>query len=318
MTLLHPRAGARRWRAHDLDGQRLFFDRVDGLNVLLEDASTAGLKRVAPRTVQLALTNRCDKACAFCYRLSGAADAFTFDDVVALARFCDGWGVLELALGGGEPTLFPRFPELLHTLWTETGLCPNFTTNGRDLGFLPDVRGAYGQLQLSVYDEDAPHARVARLAAMGARFGLNYLVTPARVRTLEADVAAFLAHGACDILFLSYKGFEPALHLSQDDCRRLDASLVKLYELFGPVASFKVDVCWGRRLERAPRLFDASDCGAGVDFISITSDRTLLGCSFMAEGPRLNDFEALPRLYESLRTRAALGPAGCARRRLAS
>lgn len=36
----------------------------------------------------------------------------TFDALVELARSCDEWGVLELAFGGGEPTVFPRFAAL--------------------------------------------------------------------------------------------------------------------------------------------------------------------------------------------------------------
>ncbi len=54
----------------------------------------------------------------------------------------------------------------------------------------------YGQLQLSVYDEDQPLQALEHLAEESARFGLNYLVTPARVRTLEADLLQFLERGA--------------------------------------------------------------------------------------------------------------------------
>jgi MoaA/NifB/PqqE/SkfB family radical SAM enzyme len=39
------------------------------------------------------------------------------------------WGVLEVALGGGEPTLLPDFPELLAAI-RAGGMVPNVTTNG--------------------------------------------------------------------------------------------------------------------------------------------------------------------------------------------
>src|SRR5207302_532960 len=39
------------------------------------------------------------------------------------------WGLLELALGGGEPTVLPDFPELLAAIRAE-GMVPNVTTNG--------------------------------------------------------------------------------------------------------------------------------------------------------------------------------------------
>lgn len=275
-------------------------------------------QRVAPRTVMLALTNACDKACAFCYRPPDAASRFGFDEVLELARFCDEWGVLELTLGGGEPTLFPRFGQLVRAIWAETGLCPSFTTNGRRLretGLLRELRGAYGQVQLSVYEEDAPLGLIEHLVDEGARFGLNYLVTPARVRTLETDLASFASRGVRDVLLLSYKGEDPALHLGPDDCRRLDASLVRLARVFGGALTLKIDVCWGPRLPNAPRLFAPHDCEAGDDFLSITSDRRVQHCSFAREGVPFDDVRELRGLWQGLRARRErVNVPGCTRR----
>ncbi len=304
------------FRSHSLDGGALFFDRMTGTNVLVENERTRGLRRTAPRTVMLALTNACNKACHFCYRPADAASRFTFDSVLELASVLDAWGVLELTFGGGEPTNFPRFAELVCAIWEQTRLCPSFTTNGLTLertGLLRAIRGKYGQVQLSIYDEDSPLERVAWLAQEGARFGLNYLVTPARVRTLEADVVAFVQRGARDVLLLSYKGSDVAMHLSENECAQLDESIVRLKRLFGPVLTLKVDVCWGTRLKRAPKLFDG-DCGAGSDFLSITSDRKVLACSFSGGGAAFEQPSELPELWARLHQRpspADIG--GCTR-----
>lgn len=236
---------APRFRALDLDGKALLFDRRTGVNMLVTNERTAGLRRVAPRMLQVALTNACDKSCSFCYRPLDARSRWTFDELLELARFCDEWGVLEIAFGGGEPTLFPRFPELLHAIWAETGLCPSFTTHGLRLtpDLLKQIRGAYGQLQVSVYEEDDTFAIVDLLVAERARFGLNYLVTPNRARTIEADVFAFADRGVQDFLFLSYKGEDRSLHLSERETRMFDESLAKLHQLFGKRIALKVDVC---------------------------------------------------------------------------
>lgn len=306
------------WRGHELDGRLLLFDRTSGTNVLLENERTKRHQRVAPRTVMLALTNVCNKACTFCYRPADAESRFTFDDVVELARFLDEWGVLELTFGGGEPTLFPRFAELVNTIWRETKLCPSFTTNGlrlEQLGLLRQLRGAYGQLQLSVYEEDEPLGVIAHLVEERARFGLNYLVTPARVVTLEARMAEWMGHGVRDVLLLSYKGADPALHLSDDDCRRLDDSLVRLHRVFGSTLTLKVDVCWGDRLPRAPKLFESSDCEAGDDFLAISSDRRVQSCSFASAGVAFHDPRELRALWAKLRSeRPSAGVRGCTRR----
>jgi MoaA/NifB/PqqE/SkfB family radical SAM enzyme len=308
--------GRRGWRALDLDGQALLFDRRTGTNMLVTNASTAALRRSAPRMLQVALTNACDKTCSFCYRPLEAKSRWTFDDLLDLARVCDAWGVLEIAFGGGEPTLFPRFAELLRAIWSETGLCPSFTTNGLRLRkeFLREIRGAYGQLQVSVYDEDDTFAIIDLLVGERARFGLNYLVTPKRVRSIEADVFAFMDRGVRDILFLSYKGSDSSLHLSAYETRVFDESLAKLHDMLGQQVALKVDVCWAGRLVRAPQLLNESDCQANIDFLSITSDKKVLSCSFSEGGIPFGEVSEIRAIYETLRSKriAAQSP-GCAR-----
>lgn len=303
------------WRALELDGEVLLFDRDTGTNVLIDNDKTRDLVRAAPRMLQVAITNACDKDCAFCYRPHEAKNRWSFDDVLELAKVCDRWGVLEIAFGGGEPTLFPRFPELLRAIWTTTGMCPSFTTHGRRLTpeLLRAIRGHYGQLQVSVYDEDDTDAIVALLVAERARFGLNYLVTPARVRSIEADVMSWVARGVTDMLFLSYKGSDPALHLSERECRMFDHSLAKLHARL-PQIALKVDVCWASRLVETPQLLDGPDCGANIDFLSLTSDKRVLACSFASEGIAFESPAELPAIWRSLQTQRLAAPsAGCAR-----
>ncbi|HEU0031550.1 MAG TPA: radical SAM protein [Kofleriaceae bacterium] len=305
-----------RWRALELDGEVLLFDRVRGTNMLVANDTTKHLVRRSPRMLQVALTNACNKSCAFCYRPLEAKSRWTFDELVALARFCDDWGVLEIAFGGGEPTVFPRFPELLHAIWDQTGLCPSFTTNGLllDADYLARIRGAYGQLQVSVYDEEDTGAIVDLLVTERARFGLNYLVTPARVRSFEADVFAFADRGVRDFLFLSYKGDDPTLHLSARECRIFDDSLAKLHELFGRQIAFKVDVCWASRLVKSPQLLNGPDCGANIDFLSITSDKRVLSCSFAHGGVPFADVSEIRTIWQAMqRERIATTSPGCAR-----
>ena len=303
------------WRVLELDGEVLLFDRDTGTNMLIDTERTRDLRRAAPRMLQVALTNACDKSCGFCYRPLEAKNKWSFDDLVELARVCDRWGVLEIAFGGGEPTLFPRFPELLRTIWTETGMCPSFTTHGKRLTpeMLGAMRGHYGQLQVSVYDEDDTGAIVDLLVAERARFGLNYLVTPARVRSIEADVMMWVARGVSDILFLSYKGSDQALHLSDKETRMFDASLAKLHRRL-PRVALKVDVCWAGRLVESPQLLNTPDCGANIDFLSLTSDKRVLACSFANEGIAFESPSELPTIWRGLQDQRLAAPsAGCAR-----
>jgi len=145
-----------KWRAWPTDGKLLLFDRTTGTNHLLSGAETAHLRQKAPRSIQMALSNACEKSCDFCYRPAKARSQWSYEQVLDFCRFCEDWGVLEIAFGGGEPTLYPRFAPLLKDIWNQTAICPNITTHGLNLSddFLQEIRGYYGQIQLSVYDED--------------------------------------------------------------------------------------------------------------------------------------------------------------------
>ena len=61
------------WRAHPLDGAMLWFDPRTGRSVRFDAPETRELRRVAPRVVMFAITNRCNLACSFCSRVSWAA-----------------------------------------------------------------------------------------------------------------------------------------------------------------------------------------------------------------------------------------------------
>lgn len=307
-----------RMRRLDLDGAILLFDRDSGRNVLVRGEDTASCVQTAPRVVQMALTNACNKTCGFCYRPLEARSGWSFDEVVAFGRMLSGWGVLELALGGGEPTVFPRFPELVRRLWAETELAVNFTTNGTRLTdeLLDAIDGSIGQIQVSVYDDEDTNGIIDRLVRRNVRFGLNYLVTPRRLRTLDADLLAWAARGARDVLLLSYKG-EDRLHLSTTELAELDASIVRCHRHFAGRLQLKVDVCWSTRLPHAPQLFFDADCRAGALFLSVTSDKRVLPCSFASHakaGIALDDFHELPAIYARLKEeKRAANVAGCAR-----
>ena len=300
-----------------MDGKLLRFDRTRGVNQLFSGNETAHFVQRAPRVLQVAITNVCNKSCEFCYRPQDAASEWTLDELMELARFAADWGVLEFAFGGGEPTVFPDFVELMQRIWTETPLCPNFTTNGLRLTdtMLRELRGYYGQIQLSVYDDDDYWTTIDRLVAARAQFGLNYLITPKRLRTLEADVRVFMTHGVRDILLLSYKGHDSAMHLSPTECRRFDDSVRRLYDQLGNRISLKVDVCWGTRLMRTPQLlFEGGDCGANAGFLSIGSDKTVLPCSFAERGTRFDRISDIRDIYLEIKGKQLMAGPGCARR----
>lgn len=306
-----------RLRRFPLDGKLLLFDRESGLNALCEGEETAALRQRAPRVVQFGITNRCNLACTFCSRDLGAESRWNPESAFTMLAGLAEQGVLEVAFGGGEPWAFPGFAALVRRLHEETPLAVNLTTNGLLLtpARLAAIEGAYGQIRLSLYEDNDWQSRVSMLAAEGARFGVNWLVTPARLPELEATVLRLAALGCRDVLLLSYNGRDEELHLSTEQAADLAIRVERLARALRRRLVLKLDVCWGERMEPVPRLFARADCGAGRDFIVLTSDKKLMPCSFHHVAIAIRDAGEVMDVWN--KRQAELGAAardpGCAR-----
>ena len=109
------------------------FDRESGIHVLLEEIRYSNsLLCKSPRTVSIALTNRCDLHCDFCYTPKGR-QMIEFADLQNLVVALDNCGVLEITLGGGEPLLHPEFIDICKWIWESTSMATSVTTHGHHL-----------------------------------------------------------------------------------------------------------------------------------------------------------------------------------------
>ncbi len=78
--------------------------------------------------VDMKITDHCPFGCSFCYQSSVAAGAHADDRaVMQYLQECRDMGVFEIAFGGGEPTLHPRFVEIVQFA-RQLGMVPNVTT----------------------------------------------------------------------------------------------------------------------------------------------------------------------------------------------
>jgi MoaA/NifB/PqqE/SkfB family radical SAM enzyme len=313
---LPPRLRGLDWQVHPLDGALLLFERDSGLNILLEGEETTRLQRIAPRTLLIAVTNICNLQCPFCYRNLASPSDWTYESLLEFCQQASDWGVLEVAFGGGEPTLFKGWSGFINELYATSRLCINFTTNGMFLteDFLHAIEGKYGNIRLSLYDTNAWAQTIERLVGSGARFGVNWLITPDDLPTLESKFLSLLALGVRDFLLLSYKGSDMHMHFRGQHYQELSALINRLHEAVGGMVQIKLDSCWGDMLPSVPRLFETGDCGAGDDFLSITSDRQIKPCSFHHWTIPFQTLDDVRRFWESTRqSRQAAGIAGCAR-----
>lgn len=311
-----PRFRNSSWKAHPLDGKLLLFNRQTGMNILIEGGETKHFQRIAPRTLQIALTNFCNLTCPFCYREKSSNSLWRYDTILKFCQGADAWGVLEVAFGGGEPMIFPKFEDLICELYATTKLCVNFTTNGTllDESFLWAVDGRYGQIRLSIYNDNKWEETIKLLVKRNARFGINWLITPNELKIFEDKFGDLFRLGVRDFLFLSYKGDDSSLHLASEEYPEFEYLITKAYGFYGEAVTMKFDVCWGNALPNVPRLFPSNDCGAGDDLLSITSDFKIQPCSFHNIAIPFHTMSDVRRYWQNQRNarRAAL-IAGCAR-----
>jgi MoaA/NifB/PqqE/SkfB family radical SAM enzyme len=311
-----PRLWTSSWKVHPLDGKLLLFNRQSGINILIEGDETKHFQRIAPRTLQIALTNFCNLTCSFCYREKSSNSLWRYDTLLKFCQEAGTWGVLEVAFGGGEPMIFPKFEELLCELYDTTDLCVNFTTNGTLLNesFLHVIGERYGQIRLSIYEDNNWQETIKLLVRYGSRFGVNWLITPVEVKNFEDKFRNLLSFGIRDFLLLSYKGDNRSLHLSHQDYLKFEYLIRSIYGLYGESVTIKFDVCWGNTLSSVPRLFSFNDCGAGDDLISITSDFKIQPCSFHNITVPFHTIDDVRNYWQSQRkARQVALIAGCAR-----
>lgn len=109
----------------------------DGDAIVFHDAETgmkfrwsegAYDKATRPELVDVKITDRCAHGCAFCYQGSTPeGEDAPLGRVKAVIDALSAAGVFEMAIGGGEPTEHPDFPEILRYA-ADQDVTPNFTT----------------------------------------------------------------------------------------------------------------------------------------------------------------------------------------------
>lgn len=294
----------------ELDGAALFFDPASGVNRLIRNNTTRNLRRRAPRSLQVGLVSTCNLTCGFCYRDAKADNKLSREFLVDFLGRAADWGVLEVAFGGGEPLLFPEFPEMLQELRVKTPLALNFTSNGTllDSKMLERLGDSPNEIRISAYPDNSYRETIRMLK--GRNVGVNWLVTPANFGLIETYARDFIELGARNILLLGYMGADESMCLSPSNLAQLRSSILRMRG-----APLRLHICWYPLLSDLPHLFDRGDCGAGDEFLTITPDRCVQACSFSSKKWPFDDIEDVVRIYQELRdAKPAAEIGGCTRR----
>lgn len=265
-----------------------FYDRVSGYHVLLDEKPVPReLWSRAPSLVSIALTNVCDLACEFCYAPK-STHHLEFDDLLRWCKELDALGTLEVAFGGGEPTLYRELPELCAAIWEQTELGISITTHGHHLtpDLIARLRGNVSIIRISI---DAPEPIYSAIRgrplgrleqnvrAIGGRIpvGVNTVVNSATLEYLDELSALVESWQATDLLLLpEIRGGR--FTLTTDEWARLSGWLTANF------GRFPLNVTYDARPHLGcPFLFDEEP---DQDYVHISADGHLRLCSYERGG----------------------------------
>lgn len=140
---------------HKVQHYTTYFDQNTGFFVRKEDKGTEDpfWSEDGPELLDLSITNYCERNCKFCYRRSSnKGKHMSMSDIKSIVEQADDIGVLQIALGGGNPNQHPQFIEILKLI-REHNIIPSYTTNGDGLSndILKATADYCGAMALSYY-----------------------------------------------------------------------------------------------------------------------------------------------------------------------
>jgi sulfatase maturation enzyme AslB (radical SAM superfamily) len=192
-----------------------FFYRSTALNVLLDEIQVLPKSwSRAPRYISMALTNACDLSCPYCYAPKHSA-VIDYESVASWLGELDSEGCLGVGFGGGEPTLYPRFPELCRYTCERTSLAVSVTTHAHRLtpNLLLALEGNVHFIRISMdgvgrtYEDlrgrsfSVLRERIKSVKRISF-FGINYVVNARTIGDVDRAAQLAVEWGAREFLLL--------------------------------------------------------------------------------------------------------------------
>lgn len=245
-----------------------------------------------PELIDISITNWCDRSCSVCYRQSDLNGShIEIANYEMLVRQASAIGVMQVALGGGNPNQHPKFEKILKITREKYGIVPSYTTNGR--GITPDIArqsaALCGAVAVSAYQpfEDVESA-IKTLANAGTKVNLHVVLDAESIERaiqwLLAPPGIFADINA--IVFINYKpigrGAENMILANSPLLRKF----FQVVENVQPTIKLGFDSCMVSGLasfSSIPGTFYES-CEAGRFSMFVSETMQAYPCSFMESG----------------------------------
>lgn len=207
---------------------KTIFNQKTGFFVRMEDRGYEEpfWCETGPELLDVSITNYCERRCKFCYRDSSLmGQHMRMNDMEKIVKEAAQLGVLQIALGGGNPNQHPHFTSILKLI-RDYNIIPSFTTNGDYLtdDILDATKRYCGAIAISAYPPfDDSFATKIKTVARYIKTNLHFIL-----KSDTIDIANQWLTNPPDfleninaIIFLNYKPIKPITDLRIKDSNKI-------------------------------------------------------------------------------------------------
>lgn len=276
-------------KRYDEQKYSVIFNQNTGFFARVEDSNSSEpiYSAHGPELLDVSITNYCDRSCSFCYRASSkAGKEMSFVDYEFILRQAKDCGVLQIALGGGNPNQHSSFEKILEVTRDKYNIVPSYTTNGDGLteNIILASKKHCGAVAISFYEPESQfYLNLHKLIDSGVKTNIHFVLSAnsieSAIRLLTTDAKKMTGVNA--LIFLLFK---PAGKGSCSDMLKMSPEVDFFFSL---VSNSKIKIGFDSccvpgivtHLEYNPVSVEACEAGCFSAFIS--EDLMLYPCSFM-------------------------------------
>jgi MoaA/NifB/PqqE/SkfB family radical SAM enzyme len=278
------------------------YDRRTGLCLFSPDVRSKCWER--PLYAQVALTDRCNLSCRFCYSQPshGKSSEWEIGDLKRLVDFLDSWGLLGVSFGGGEPFLYPHLTEIARYTWEKTGLDVTVTTNGLAASEtrIAEVEGFISEVRVSIRDMKSLTC-IKKFVGKGFSIGVNLLLFRGGAGKLNGLVEEALKLGVNDFLINSFRAVGRGKTYANMEPGAEDfAELAEVIRKHSREATFKVSSRVAEALKSHVKDLVPFESEARGRIIAVTADWKVKPSSLSDEAYVFHRPEDILKAYHSM------------------
>lgn len=278
---------------------KVIFNQSSGYQLRIEDkgCDEPFWSQDGPELLDFSITNYCERECSFCYRHADRnGHHITLVEAERVISQAKQIGVLQIALGGGNPNQHPQFIKILKMI-RSYDIIPSYTTNGEGLteDILEATKENCGAMALSVYPplKDETIRMIRSITGKGIKLNLHIILSTLTYELLISwltDAPDYLKKINA-IIILNYK---PMVE-SQNTMILSHSKVKRFYEAVAKSVGFNIgfDSCSvpGIVTYLKTKKEFIEPCEAARFSAFISEDLKMYPCSFMADTQYYGDLK---------------------------